>query len=355
MTASVPSDAAIRSRMETLVPTVDLETITTKQFIVMLTKDMGGADLSSRKKYIKATLTEVLDAMSGNEESESEEEKEPPQKKRRGGGLAAVKEVSDELAEFLGKGKEMARTEVVKSLWAYIKAKDLQNPKDRREIILDDKMKNLFHVDRFTMFTMNKYVGSHIHPFTPVDLNSLSENSKKKKEEAEKRRQAKKEARKDGKQPRKRGVQAPWRLSEELALIVGKEILPRPQVTKGLWAYIKKHDLQKPGDRRKILCNKALKSIMDGNDEVTMFSMNKYITPHLIEKLDKSAYTHEDSERSESEDDDEKSEDDDENSEDDDENSGDDGEKSGDDDDSDDSDDSDEETGSEGSNDEDSD
>jgi len=129
---------------------VDLETITTKQFIGMLSKDMGGADLSSKKKYIKATLTEVLDAMSGNEESadeESEEEKEPPQKKRRGGGLSAVKEVSDELAEFLGKGKEMARTEVVKSLWAYIKAQNLQNPKDRREIILDEKMKNLFHVD----------------------------------------------------------------------------------------------------------------------------------------------------------------------------------------------------------------
>jgi len=153
------------------------------------------------------------------------------------------------------------------------------------------------------MFTMNKYVGSHIHPFTPVDLNSLSENSKKKKEEAEKRRQAKKESKKDGKKPRKRGVQAPWRLSEELAAIVGKEILPRPQVTKELWAYIKKHDLQKPGDRRRIICNEALKSIMDGNAEVTMFSMNKYITPHLVEKLDKSAYIHEESEKSESEDD----------------------------------------------------
>jgi len=246
MTASVPSNAAIRTKMEMLVPTVDLETITTKQFIVMLSTGMGGADLSSKKKYIKATLTEVLDAMSGNEESadESEQEKEPPQKKRRSGGLSAVKEVSDELAAFLGKGKEMARTEVVKALWVYIKAQNLQNPKDRREIILDDKMKGLFHVDRFTMFTMNKYVGSHIHPFTPVNLQSLSENSKKKKEEAEKRRQAKKVAKKDVKKPRKRGVQAPWRLSEELASIVGKEILPRPQVTKELWAYIKKHDLQ---------------------------------------------------------------------------------------------------------------
>ena len=55
--------------MGLLIPTLDLETITTKQFIVMLSKGMCGADLSSKKKYIKATLIEVLDAMSGNEES----------------------------------------------------------------------------------------------------------------------------------------------------------------------------------------------------------------------------------------------------------------------------------------------
>ena len=88
------------------------------------------------------------------------------------------RQISAELAEFLGQGKEMARTEVVKALWGYIKANNLQNPKDRREIILDEKMRELFHVDRFTMFTMNKYIGSHIHPFTAVNLESLSEKSK---------------------------------------------------------------------------------------------------------------------------------------------------------------------------------
>jgi len=51
---------------------------------------------------------------------------------------------------------------------------------------------------------------------------------------------------------------------------------------------------------------------MDGNVEVTMFSMNKYITPHLVEKLDKSMYTHEESEKSESEEEEEEEEEDDE-------------------------------------------
>ena len=101
--------------MELLIPTLDLETITTKEFIVMLSKGMCRTDLSSKKKYIKATLAEVLDTMSGNEESaeefaKEEEEEESPKKKPRPGGLAAVKEISAELAEFLGQGKEIART-----------------------------------------------------------------------------------------------------------------------------------------------------------------------------------------------------------------------------------------------------
>jgi upstream activation factor subunit UAF30 len=248
----MPSEQAIRKKMEQLVPTVDLETMTTKQFIANLSKDMGGVDFSSKRKFIKRSLTEILDAMDdsddGNDSDSSEEEvKEPPKKKRRG-GLTAVKEISEELASFLGKGKEMARTEVVKGLWDYIKANKLQNPKDKREIILDDKMKALFNIDRFTMFQMNKYIGSHIHPFKKVNLDELSENSKKKKQEAAERRKAKMEAKKAGKKnsnvTRKPGTQAPYRLSDELVAVVGKEILPRPQVTQKLWLYIKKHGLQ---------------------------------------------------------------------------------------------------------------
>lgn len=317
MAAAIPSDADIKRRMEALVPKVDLETITTKQFITMLANDMGGVDLSSRKKYIKATLTEVLDAMdeSGDEESESESESEkpPPAKKRRGGGgLSAVKEISKPLSQFLSNGEKthMARTEVVKGLWNYIKEHDLQNPNDKREIILDDKMKTLFDCERFTMFTMNKYVGSHIHPFTPVNLESLSENSKKKKEEKAIRRQAKKDAARSGKKKkRKKGQHAPWKLSKELERIVGTDILPRPQVTSALWTYIKKNKLQNPEDGRKILCDEAMKCIMGNQDEVSMFAMNKYITPHMVEKLDKSAYTYpEESDKSETEDEDDNGE-----------------------------------------------
>mmetsp|Transcript_24692 Transcript_24692/g.35905 ORF Transcript_24692/g.35905 Transcript_24692/m.35905 type:complete len:332 (+) Transcript_24692:93-1088(+) len=304
---STPPDHVIRAKMEKLVAKVDLETMTTKQFISLLSKKMGGADLSKKKKFIKASITEILDAMaeeeedsasSGEEEEESSEEEEEQKPKKRNSGLTAVKLISDDMAAFLGKGKKMARTELVKGLWEYIKKHDLQNPNDRREILLDGPMKKLFGVDKVTMFSINKYVGAHIHPFKPVDLDSNTSSATPRKRKAA--QQAKKGKEGDAKKSRKQGGQAPYRLSDALARVVGKDILPRPQVTQALWAYIRKHNLQNPEDKREILCDELLRKVM-GQSKVTMFTMNRLITPHLLEKVDKSEYTHEDIEKSESE------------------------------------------------------
>lgn len=307
---ALPDDAAIRKQMEILVKKVDLETITTKQFIKMLSAEMG-VNLGPKKPYIKSTLTEVLDALdeqdeddeATEDESDNDDDKKSAKKSDKGSrtrkatGLTVIKEISDDLAEFLGKGKQMARTEVVKSIWAYIKDNNLQNPNDKREIILDDKMKSLFHVETMTMFTLNKYVGAHIHPFTPVNLEELSENSKRRKEELARKRKAKEDAKKEGKKrklkKRKEGSHPPYRLSPELQAVVGKEILPRPQVTQALWIYIKANNLQSDTDKRVIVCDDLMKPIMGGNDTVTIFTMNKHITPHMVEKLDRSAYVHE--------------------------------------------------------------
>lgn len=270
---------------------------------------MGKADLSSKKKFIKATLTQILDAMEEQDESSSSSEEEEVNVKTKnvrgkgkgGGGLTAVKEVSKELASFLGKGDQMARTGIVKALWEYIKDNDLQNPKDKREIILDSRMKEVFHVDRFTMFSMNKYVGAHIHPFTPVNLNELSANSKKRKQ------QQKERTSKKGKTTvRKSGTQTPYRLSPELIAITGKPILPRPQIVQALWSYIRKNGLQNPDDKREILCDDSFRKVMGGNSKVTMFTMQKHITPHLLEKVDKSEYQHEEPDKPEDEELDEK-------------------------------------------------
>lgn len=68
--------------------------------------------------------------------------------------------------------------------------------------------------------------------------------------------------------------------SKELAAVVGKKALPRTEVTKKLWAYIKKHTLQDTTDRRRINADAKLKAVF-GQDQVTMFEMAKLINPHL--------------------------------------------------------------------------
>lgn len=153
----IPSDGQIRQQMEAMMKVVDLETMSTKQFIAALSEKFGGVDLSTKKKYIKATITEIIDSMEKDNESEdesSDDDDEPvPELKKRGagGGLSAVKEISQELAHFLGSGRQMARTEIVKAMWVYIKQNNLQNPTDKREILLDEKMKAVFGVDTFTV------------------------------------------------------------------------------------------------------------------------------------------------------------------------------------------------------------
>jgi len=69
--------------------------------------------------------------------------------------------LSAELEAVVGKGP-MARSQVVKKLWEYIKKYDLQNPANKRNIFADDKLKPLFGKDEVTMFEMIKLVTPHI-------------------------------------------------------------------------------------------------------------------------------------------------------------------------------------------------
>jgi chromatin remodeling complex protein RSC6 len=68
---------------------------------------------------------------------------------------------SNELAAVVGK-YPLKRTEVVKKMWDYIKAKDLQNPENRREILADDNLEKVFGKKKVTMFEMNKHINRHL-------------------------------------------------------------------------------------------------------------------------------------------------------------------------------------------------
>jgi chromatin remodeling complex protein RSC6 len=75
-------------------------------------------------------------------------------------------------------------------------------------------------------------------------------------------------------------LQKPLTPSAELAAIVGAGMLSRGEVVSKVWDYIRKHNLQKPTDKRVIVADANLKKIF-GRDEVTMFEMNKYLAQHL--------------------------------------------------------------------------
>lgn len=73
----------------------------------------------------------------------------------------------------------------------------------------------------------------------------------------------------------------PMKLSSELEAVVGKGPMPRSEVVKGLWAYIKKHDLQDPKNKRNIKADDKLREVFGGKHEVNMFEMTKLVSKHL--------------------------------------------------------------------------
>jgi chromatin remodeling complex protein RSC6 len=73
----------------------------------------------------------------------------------------------------------------------------------------------------------------------------------------------------------------PLQPDEALAAIVGSEPLPRSEVTKRVWDYIKKHNLQDKNDKRQIHADAKLKAVFDGKDQVNMFELTKLVNGHL--------------------------------------------------------------------------
>ena len=70
-------------------------------------------------------------------------------------------------------------------------------------------------------------------------------------------------------------------ISEDLAVVVGKGPMPRSEVVKALWVYIKKNDLQDPTNRRNINADAALLKVFGGKKTVSMFEMTKLVSKHL--------------------------------------------------------------------------
>ena len=93
-------------------------------------------------------------------------ENEDPDKPKKLSGFAKPMRLSNELTTFLGVDSEtmMARTDVTKEINKYVKANNLQNPNNKREIILDAKLKTIINApaeEQVTFFNLQKFMSLH--------------------------------------------------------------------------------------------------------------------------------------------------------------------------------------------------
>ena len=73
----------------------------------------------------------------------------------------------------------------------------------------------------------------------------------------------------------------PLDMTEELEAVVGRGPKPRTEITKKIWDYIKKHDLQDPKNKRNIRPDAKLAKVFGGKKAISMFQMAKVISDHV--------------------------------------------------------------------------
>ncbi|KAK8587067.1 hypothetical protein V6N13_086073 [Hibiscus sabdariffa] len=325
-------DSELIARLFEFLDESDLNTTTTAIVRRRLEQDFG-IDLTDRKKFIreqvdlylqnhfenaeeqrqeqdgddqtdkiKSEETDGSDSDDGEEETERAKNKKASSKKRskrvdgegkrKGGGFNKASRLSPQLQELLGV-PELARTEVVKQIWVYIRDKNLQDPVNKKNIICDETLHALFGVDSIDMFQMNKALSKHILPLDPDEVKSMEKEKPQKHEREEVKSMEKEKPRKHereedtdeakGKEKRQKGFLAPLQLSDALAkfLGTGENELTRASVIKRMWDYIKENNLQDPSDKRKVICDEKLKELFNV-ETFHGFTVTKLLAAHFL-------------------------------------------------------------------------
>ncbi|KAK9071161.1 hypothetical protein SSX86_009729 [Deinandra increscens subsp. villosa] len=357
------TDSELLQRLHDVLRTSDLDTATGATVRRRLEQELG-LDLSDKKAFIRqqidlylqshytdgrtegeggesengkveesengGSVSEEVEDQAEEEESDAEEKKMNSKskktpastKKRGGGGFSKPCALSPQLQKLIGE-PEMARTEVVKRIWAYIKEKDLQNPENKRKILCDETLHEIFRVKSIDMFQMNKALSKHIWPIEeeeatvkatdknkqnkrgrdsenaatvkPSDKNKQNKRVKdsenvdtvKPSDENKRKKRVKEEEPKEKENGKKKasGFVSPLPISDELAQFfgTGEKELSRSEVVKRMWEYIKQNDLQDPSDKRQILCDDKLKELFNV-DSFVGFTVSKLLTAHFIKE-----------------------------------------------------------------------
>ncbi|KAI4367630.1 hypothetical protein MLD38_023343 [Melastoma candidum] len=315
-------DDELADRLREILEGADLDKATTGSVRRQLEGEFG-VDLSDRKGFVRELIDSYLQSMEIPEEEEEDDDddgegrvteedrkkrggkegkgkpSDASKEKKRRGGFTKLCGLSPLLQEFVG-APSLARTEVVRKVWNYIREKDLQDPRNRKEILCDEKLRKLFSVDSIDMFQMNKALAKHIWPLDESiqqkikseerseedvittrkggagaedeDEGTMDENEGKKKRSTKNSQDLKK---------RGGGFNKPCSLSPQLQAVIGEAELSRPEVIKKLWVYIREKNLQDASNKQNIICDELLHPIFC-IDSINMFQMNKALSKHIL-------------------------------------------------------------------------
>jgi upstream activation factor subunit UAF30 len=281
--------------------------------------------LDGRRSEINAYIESAIEACvepecDAEEEQGSMHDEEEQGAKKKKGGWGFV-EVSPQLREVIGDG-DVSRGDIIHRMWKHIKAHNLQDPSDKRFILCDAALKQIFKSGRVSMFKMNKELTRHIWkpekdelPQRPASAakekktpSKTPEKSISKKATSSKASAAAKDKKKpktsacSSDEPKKlNGLQQPKPLAAKLADFMGSGQASRLDVNKKIWEHIKSNNLQSAENRSIINCDTQLKLLLGQSSvsyalspardtqcsfslQCTSFSLNKYLSPLFLKE-----------------------------------------------------------------------
>ncbi|RVX66052.1 hypothetical protein B0A52_09986 [Exophiala mesophila] len=121
----------------------------------------GGANRKTAPAKKKRKVKKK-ERVTGSDDSEAEDG-EKPAKPKRDTGFHKPLNLSPALSNLFDGAIQLSRPETTKRIWQYIKSNDLQDPADKRFIICDDRMREVFRQDKVHMFTMTKLISQQMY------------------------------------------------------------------------------------------------------------------------------------------------------------------------------------------------
>ncbi|KDD74104.1 hypothetical protein H632_c1567p0 [Helicosporidium sp. ATCC 50920] len=152
-----PSDAEMRARIRAILQGADFNQISAKSVRVAL-EEAFKCSLAHRRALIRDEIASCMEQKEAAS-TQVEQVEKPPSKKPKAVKLVAL---SPALAAFMGQ-EYMSRGEVTKKLWEYIKAEKLQDEKDKRRILIDEKLGTIFPGKSINMFRIATLLTKHCH------------------------------------------------------------------------------------------------------------------------------------------------------------------------------------------------